>query len=110
MGAVFFMSARILTSSSGSVTRFHEADGKVAIETIVDVQPALDLAHTFRTVGDHYTPMGDKFLGFVPVEVLAKWARARGVTYARLIGDRELMKRFMNDPENSKFRVAGGRV
>lgn len=104
------MSARILTSSSGSTTRFHEADGKYAIETVADVAPVLDLVGKLRNEGDHRTGMGDKIVGEVPIVVLDKWARAQGLTFAAVMQDQKLLRRFMNDPDNSGFRIAGGRV
>lgn len=104
------MSARILTASPGSVSLFHEADGRVAIETVTDVAPVLADAAQRRQHGATKTHLGDWHTAEIPVGVLVKWAEARGTSYREVMADDRLFKKFLNDPDNASFRIAGGRV
>ena len=99
------MSARILSAEPGRVTRFLEADGKYAIQTIADVEPVLEHAKALHNEGRHQAPNGDRHLARIPIVVLNAWAQQRGVTYADVMNDVRLLEAFMRDPDHSQFRV-----
>lgn len=102
--------ARILDFSPGKVVRFHEADGKYAIQTLTDVSDNLRENEVMRQLGMQKTGMGDHMLASFDGAVLAAWAVKNGTTFGEVMNDDRLMKRFLNDPDNEKFRIKKGRV
>lgn len=99
------MTARILTQRPGKVTRFLEADGKYAIETIQDVEPVLEHAKALHNEGHHTRANGDRHLARIPIVVLDAWAKRRGLGFDDVMRDVRLLEAFMNDPDHSHFRV-----
>lgn len=99
------MTARILSQRKGSVTRFLEADGKYAIETITDVEPALEFAKALHNEDRLTRPNGDRHIAHIPIAVVDAWAKRRGLGFDSVMQDVSLLEEFLNDPDNSYFRV-----
>lgn len=105
------MTARILTRTKTSVTKWHEqADGGVVIEKVFDVEPILDAAKERHNIGAHTTGMGDKHVASIPVEILDMWAKQRGKTFADVMQDQSLMTAFLEDPAHSAWRIWKGQL
>jgi hypothetical protein len=96
---------RILNQSPGKITRFLEADGKYAIETIRDVEPILEHAKALHNEGKWTRPNGDRHLARVPIVVLDSWAKRRGLGFDDVMRDVSLLEEFLADPEHSYFLV-----
>ena len=81
---------------------YHELeDGIVAVERRQDVEGLVELAKNLKDI-----PPGREFrlVGFIPDSVLDE-ALAQG-----WIHDKKRLKRWLNDPDNRKFRVWEGNV
>ena len=104
------MSGKILSVTPNAVTRFHDDDGKFHIQTTADVEPVLERVKALHNEGFDRTRGGDRHLASIPIVVLNAWAVKRGVTYDAVMQDISLLKEFLNDPDNSGFRVSKGAV
>lgn len=94
----FFMSKRILSAESGRAMVWHdEQDGKVAIQSVTDVEPAVERAKALRNAGLTRTGMGDRHMASIPLALLGPWALRHGVTWHQVIGDDVLFTKFMRE-------------
>lgn len=102
--------AQILSIEPGKITRYHEDDGKFHIQTTADVEPVIERAQALHNEGHHKTRTGDHHLASIPVVVLNAWAEKRGVTFDAVMQNITLLREFLNDPDNSQFRIHKGAV
>lgn len=103
------MRTRILSEAAGRRTLWHEhADGSVTIQQRTDVTACVERAKALHREGLDTTGMGDKHVASIPVAVLDAWARRRGKTFAHVMADDAMMREFLDDAENSVFRVWRG--
>jgi hypothetical protein len=102
------MGSKTLYSANGTVARvLHTEDDSdyfspFAIETIEDVEPLLDSVKSLRDVQDHKATM--RHVARVPVTVVER-AMREGWFH-----DQKAWNRFLDDPDNSGFRVWQGRL
>lgn len=90
-----------------TITRYDEAEDKLIIERVQDVEPYLEQAKAESEASQS----GDlKKAGIIPFVVLEAWMRTKGVTLSDFMRDRSLCKRLLNDPDLKKLRVWKGRV
>lgn len=99
------MSRRLLTSGISSTFFHEEQDGKIAIETVVDVEPVIERAKALHNEGFNRTGMGDRHVASIPIDVLDAWARRLGKTFQDVMQDQRLMTRFLQDPDHSYFVI-----
>ena len=104
------MEKHLLSSSRGTKTIFHKADGRIGLQTVADVEKIVDFAHNLAASGQTRAANGDRHVAEIPVVVVAAWAQKRGVTFDAVMQDVRLLRECVNDPENSAFRVHGGRA
>lgn len=103
------MQTQILSASSNSHTLLHQhSDGSSTVQQITDVTDAVERARNLHNAGAHQTAMGDKHVASIPIAVLAEWAQKRGKTFSDVMQDDGLLKQFLEDPDNSVFRVWKG--
>ena len=101
---------KILSVEPGKVTRYHEDGDKFHIQTTADVEPVLERAKALHNEGLDKTGGGDHHLASIPIVVLNAWAIKRGVTFDAVMQNISLLREFLNDPDNSQFRVHKGAV
>ena len=107
----FFMHARTLYATENSRTMWHDhGDGTVTIQKVADVTNAVERAKELHNMGAHTTGMGDKHAASIPVAALESWLQKRGKTFADWSQDQQLVKQFLEDPENGVFRIWKGRL
>lgn len=74
-----------------------------------DVEPYLERAKALHNAG----AFGDsemRNMGTVPAVFVLEYIKRCGITMAEFMGNREHMKRFLEDPAISHFRVWKGRI
>jgi hypothetical protein len=69
----------------------------------------LDLIAYLRSTGQ-YGHKDLPVLAHVPGVIIEDWCQKQRVTFDQFARDQELKNRFLNDPDNSLFRVKGGRA
>lgn len=90
-----------------TIPHYIEAEDRLVIERVQDVEPYLDKAKA----ESENTQNGDfRKAGIIPFVALEAWLRVKGITFSDFMRDRSLCKRLLNDPDLSKFRVWKGRV
>lgn len=104
------MAGQILSATHSSVTRFHADGDKFHIQTTADVEPVLERAKALHNEGMQKSSAGDHHLASIPVVVLNAWAERRGVTFDAVMQNVSLLREFLNDPDNSGFRVHKGAI
>lgn len=101
----------ILDRSAASVKKWHEeADGSVVLQSTTDVTRSVEAAKERHNLGLHTTGMGDKHAASIPVPVLDMWARQRGKTFGDVMRDERLMRAFLQDPDQSVWRIWKGQI
>lgn len=53
---------------------------------------------------------GDKLVASVHPAVIHKWCADHGIQFSQFMTDQKIAKRFLEDPNNSQFRVWKGRI
>jgi hypothetical protein len=91
-----------LLSKEGRVTQYAHLDGDdLHIETIEDCQPLVDAA---KILADKTPGKDFRLAAIVPGEVFNQAFREGW------LHDKAQWKKWMNDPDNKRFRVWGGRM
>lgn len=93
-----------------TITHYDEANDRLTIERVQDVEPYLDQAKAEAEASKSVKSGDFKKAGIIPLVALEAWMRLKGVTFADFMRDRSICKRLLNDPDLSKFRVWKGRV
>lgn len=103
------MRSNIISATPVSTTYMHQhSNGDVTIQTVADVTKAVNHAKELHNTGKTTTGMGDKHVASIPIPVLTDWAQKRGKTFSDMMQDQNLMKQFLEDPDNSVFRIWKG--
>ena len=91
-----------------------DGDDKAIITTnydMAEVRRVADYAKGLHNAGmDKALDGGDKLVASVHPAVVHKWCADNGVTFDRLMCDPAIAKRFLEDPNNSQFRVWKGAI
>lgn len=93
--------------------RLHYEDltGRLTIERVQDVEPILEAnKRAFNDAEKRFKSETLNHVARVPLVVLEKWAREKGISYSELLANDKLMARFLNDPDNRHFRTKPGRL
>ena len=92
------------------LTRVHEhADGALTFERVQDVEPILD--GTFARRASGLTGSGDmRHAASLPMVVVEQYCNDNGIDFREFMNNPAHVKRMLNDPALSKFRVWEGRV
>lgn len=92
----------------------HDAhDGASYISRVQDVTPYLEQAHRARSSrGEHSGYKSEVFnkKASIPTTVMQKWCKDRGITAQQFLNDENILKLFLNDPDNKAFLHIPGKV
>jgi len=99
------MSKTLISQGVSSLFLHKERDGKIAFESVQDVEPVVERAKALHNAGRTKTGMGDRHVASIPIIVLDSWARKQGLTYQNVMQDQRLMTRFLQDPDNGHFII-----
>ena len=100
------MAKRFLANTGSSTLLFHdEQDGKIAIESVADVEPVIERAKALHNEGFTRTQGGQRHVASIPIIVLDAWAKKQGLCYGNVMRDQKLMDRFLADPAHSYFII-----
>jgi len=104
-----------LTLTTDALTRkvvhFHDLnDGRFAVDTVFDVEPILDENARVRNVQPDGWKGREHLVASIPMPIWqAMQTTWRQLGFSRQERD-ECLRRFLNDPENSRFRTKTGRL
>jgi hypothetical protein len=72
------------------------------------VKRTMDYCKELHNSGMHTTLGGDKLVASVDPAVIHLWCNQKNITMAQFMADPKLAKQFLEDPENSNFRIWKG--
>lgn len=78
--------------------------------SMAEIQRVADHAKALHNDGLHTALGGDKLVASVHPAVIHQWCTARGITMSQFMCDQKLSKQFLEDPDNSAFRVWKGAI
>ena len=90
-------------------TNVVEADGKTHIERVQDCTPIAELCKRDHVEGNHGSS-DMKLAARIPNVIVEKYCNDNKISFREFMGNREHMRRMLNDPSLSHFRVWPGRV
>jgi hypothetical protein len=87
-----------------------EADGfTVATHYSIDrINKTMDYCKERHNSGDHSVLGGDKLIATVDPAIVHLWISKHGITMPQFMADPKIAKRFLEDPDNSNFRIWKG--
>lgn len=95
--------------ASGVGTRFIEQDGRLVIGRSQDCTPIAEDAKRRQNAGEFGS--GDmRHAARIPNVIVEAYMNKHGVTFEQVIADPVHMKRIVEDPDNSMFRIWKGRL
>lgn len=90
-------------------TRIHTHGDGVTFERVQDCTPILEHATALSNEGVHGS--GEmKHAARIPFVIVEKYINDHGISFAEFMGNREHVKRMLNDPSLAGFRVWKGAV
>lgn len=94
------------------VERFHydEIEDKSIIERVQDVEPIIKANK--RALNDFNGYKSETFnkKAVIPTTVIEEWCRVRGIKYREFMANPEIVRQFVNDPDNSAFNRIPGKI
>ena len=94
-------------------TRYHydDSEDKLIIETLQDVEPILNANKRQYDVDNRrFKSETLNHVARIPLVVIEKWCREKGMSYETFMADTEMLKRFLNDPDNKFLRTKPGKI
>lgn len=90
---------------------FHaDHDGTWYLKKEQDVSPFLEEAHRARTDHSRYKSEAFNKKASIPVVVAKDWCKRHGIKYGELLNNTDVLKRFLNDPDNKAFLHIPGKI
>lgn len=74
------------------------------------INRTMDYCKEMHNSGLHTAMGGDKLVASVDPAVIHLWCSQRGLTISDFMCDQKLAKQFLEDPDNSNFRIWKGAI
>lgn len=89
---------------------YDQLTDKLHIERVQDVQPILEANKRAQNDAGNFKSEVFNKKASIPLIVLEKWLADKGITYQEFMGNDKVLKRFLNDPDNSFCLTRKGKV
>lgn len=97
--------------SSLSIHNVTDTEAVVTTDyNVAEITRAMEFAKARHNSGDHLALGDDKLVASVHPAVIHKWCADKGITFSQFMIDPKIAKRFLEDPDNSNFRIWKGRI
>lgn len=90
-------------------TRMHEEDGKTVFERVQDCTPIAERTKALHNEGMHGSSEL-KHAASLPFVLVERYCNDNGITFQEFCNGQEHIRRMLNDPSLTAFRVWKGRV
>lgn len=90
-------------------TRMHEEDGKTVFERVQDCTPIADHTKALHNEGLHGSSEM-KHAAKLPLVLVERYCNDNGISFQEFCNGQEHIRRMLNDPALSHFRVWPGKV
>lgn len=101
--------ATVADSSIDLATKFHFQDGNMVVQRTQDCTPILDLCKSQHNEGIHGSS-DVKLAAKLPFVVIENYCNVNNVEFSEAMRNPIHLKRMLNDPDLSGFRIWKGRV
>lgn len=104
---------RTYHNEDGSVEKVHYDDstGKMHIKRERDVSSIIELnKRQFNDADRHYKHDVFNHVARIPLELAEMWCQQKGIKFQEFLNNPEVLKRFLNDPDNSLCRTKPGKL
>lgn len=96
--------------SNGPVqTRMHEEEGKTIFERVQDCTPIAERTQALHKEG-HHGGSDMRHAASLPMVLVERYCNDNGITFREFLGGQEHIKRMLNDPALSHFRIWPGKL
>jgi hypothetical protein len=96
--------------SNGPVqTLMHEEDGKTIFERVQDCEPIMEQAKALHNEGLHGSSEM-KHAAKIPFVIVERYCNDNGITFSEFCNGQDHIRRILNDPSLSAFRIYKGAV
>lgn len=95
------------------IERFHydEKEGKAHIETVQDVEPILEAnKRAFNDSARCFKHETFNHCARIPLVVAQKWCNEKGIPFQEFMSNPKVLRRFLNDPDNSLCKTRPGKI
>lgn len=104
------LAARMQKRAKDAVgTRIHVQGDMTTFERIQDCTPVMESAKALHNAGQHGSSEM-RHAARLPMVIIEKYCNEHGITFHEFMNNDEHIRRMVNDPNNSMFRVWPGRV
>lgn len=90
-------------------TRMHEEDGKTIFERVQDCDPIAERTKALHNEGLHGSSEM-RLAASLPMVLVERYCNNAGISFAEFMQGEEHIRRMVNDPSLSHFRVWPGKV
>lgn len=91
-------------------TKFHhDDDGRLVIENVQDCTPIAEYAKSRQREGLHGSSEM-RLAGSIPLVMVEKYCNDNGITYPEWSGNKEHIRRMLQDPALAHFRIWPGKL
>lgn len=90
-------------------TKIHTHDGNVTFERVQDCTPIAEYAQAMHNEG-HVGSSEMRHAAKIPMVIVEKYLNDNNITFSEFMGNREHVRRMLNDPANSMFRIWKGQL
>ena len=104
---------RIYQNDDGSVDKVHydETTGKMHVKKETDVSKIIEQnIRQYNDADRHYRSDTMNHVARIPVALAEQWCAQQGIKYQEFLTNPEILKRFLNDPDNSLCRTKPGKI
>lgn len=90
-------------------TRMHEEDGHTVFERVQDCDPIAEHTKALHSQGLHGSSEM-RHAAKIPKVLVEKYCNLNGITFREWLGNEDHIRRMLNDPALSHFRIWPGKV
>ena len=90
-------------------TKFHFHDGKMTVQRTQDCTPIAERMKALHN-GGHHGSAEMKHAASIPFVIIEDYCNKHAITFHECMSNKEHMRRMLNDPDLSAFRVWKGKV
>jgi hypothetical protein len=90
-------------------TKFHFHDGNMTVQRTQDCTPIAERMKALHN-GGHHGSSEMKHAASIPFVIIEDYCNKNNITFHECMSNKEHMRRMLNDPDLSAFRVWKGKV
>lgn len=91
--------------------KYDSLEDRLYIKRTQDVEPIIEANKAqYNNSDKRHRSETMNHVARIPMIMIEKWARDHGIKFEEVLNNDELMRRFLNDPDNRFFRTKPGTI